>query len=201
MSEPASKPRKRDITRARVIQAAIDCIYREGFNAAHTNKIAEEAGVTWGVLQYHFGDKDGLMQAVLDSIFASFAQALAESDIRQADLPGRIDALIELFWSLVSKPDYRVSAAILRNAGRDPESAVEGVQQMDTWAGEIANAWDEIFSDIAVAPERSRAARRVMFAALRGLADDINPSDKTRRNQLKDEFSALSEAIHYLLTT
>ena len=56
----SSKPSKRELTRNKVIEAAIDCIYREGFHAANTNRIAEQAGVTWGVLQYHFGDKDGL---------------------------------------------------------------------------------------------------------------------------------------------
>ena len=35
------KPSKRERTRLRVINAAIDCIYEEGFNAAHTNRIAE----------------------------------------------------------------------------------------------------------------------------------------------------------------
>ncbi|MBK6510444.1 MAG: TetR/AcrR family transcriptional regulator [Haliea sp.] len=63
-----NKPTKREATREKVILAAIDCIYRDGFHAAHTNRIAEEAGVSWGVLQYHFGDKDGLLQAVIDHI-------------------------------------------------------------------------------------------------------------------------------------
>ena len=200
MSEAASKPRKRDITRARVIQAAIDCIYREGFNAAHTNKIVEEAGVTWGVLQYHFGDKDGLMQAVLDRIFADFAQAFADADIHHADLRERIDALIELIWSLVSRPEYRVSVAILRNAGRDPDSKVEGSAHLDSWAREIATTWNRIFDDTSASPARSQAARRIVFATLRGLADEINPSGKTQKQQLKQEFAALGDATHHLLT-
>ena len=48
------KPRKRDLTRARVIQAAINCIYTEGFHAAHTNRIADQADVSWGVLAIPF---------------------------------------------------------------------------------------------------------------------------------------------------
>ena len=70
------KPTKREATRQKVIEAAIDCIYRDGFHAAHTNRIAEEAGVSWGVLQYHFGDKDGLLQAVIDYIFDDFTATL-----------------------------------------------------------------------------------------------------------------------------
>ena len=39
-----AKPSKREATREKVIRAAIDSIYRDGFHAAHTNRIAEEAG-------------------------------------------------------------------------------------------------------------------------------------------------------------
>jgi AcrR family transcriptional regulator len=194
-----TKPRKRDITRARVIQAAIDCIYREGFHSAHTNKIAEEAGVTWGVIQYHFGDKDGLLQAVLDSIFTDFAASFNAAELQQGDLRQRIDTLIDLIWSLVSLPQYRVSVAILRNTARSPESRVEGSEQLDNWAADIARVWNTVFEDISIDRSRGETARRLMFAALRGLADELNPSGRTKKAQLKREFAALGDAIHHLL--
>lgn len=200
MSQLATKPKKREVTRARVIQAAIDSIYSEGFHAAHTNRIAEEAGVSWGVLQYHFGDKDGLLQAVLDHIFANFADSLACAELNEVDLRDRIDGLVKLLWSLVSKPEYRVSVAILRNAGRDPESKVDGSRQMDTWSKEIGRAWDELFADVDTPAPRSSAARRLMFASLRGLADEINPSGRSNSGQLREEFNALGDAIYHLLT-
>ena len=85
-----TKPKKREITRKKVIQAAINSIYRDGFHAAHTNRIAEEAGVSWGVLQYHFGDKDGLLQAVIDHIFEDFLQTLAHAEVTGEDLEQRL---------------------------------------------------------------------------------------------------------------
>ena len=201
MAEVQAKPKKREVTRARVIETAIRCIYQQGFHSAHTNKIAEQAGVTWGVLQYHFGDKDGLLQAVLDNIFTDFATTLREADLGQENLRERIDALIELIWTLVSKPEYRVSVAILRNAGRSTESKVDGSKQMDAWAKEIARVWDGLFADVEVTPARSHAARRLMFASLRGLADELNPTGRTRKTQLQQEFAALGDAMHHLLTS
>jgi AcrR family transcriptional regulator len=199
VTKAADKPKKRDITRARVIQAAINQIYTEGFNAAHTNRIAEEAGVSWGVLQYHFGDKDGLLQAVLDHIFRDFAANLSAAEPDRDDLRGRIDALIELIWSLVGKPEYRVSMAILRNAGHSSESSVDGARQLEQWSREIAKVWDTLFSDLKASPAQSQAARRLMFASLRGFADDLNPG-RNRKHAPEREFKALGDAIHYLLT-
>lgn len=194
------KPRKRDLTRAKVIRAAIDCIYAEGFHAAHTNRIAEKAGVSWGVLQYHFGDKDGLLQAVLDYIFEDFTSTLGTANLQQGALKSRISALVSVLWSLVSKPEYRVSVAILRNAGRSPDSSIDGRKNLDQWSGEIAELWDQVFKEYQAETTKTETARRLLFAALRGLADELNPRDKTTKKQLQQELAALSSAVHFLLS-
>jgi AcrR family transcriptional regulator len=200
MSEPQTKPRKRDITRAHVIRAAIACIYREGFHAAHTNKIAEEAGVSWGVLQYHFADKDGLMQAVLDTIFDDFTRQFATANLAHSDIRKRIEHLVDLVWSLVSRPEYRVSVAILRNSGRSADSKVDGSSQVNAWARDIARVWDETFADLELEPVQSHSTRRLMFATLRGLADDLNPTGRGHKKALREARAALVESIHHLLT-
>jgi AcrR family transcriptional regulator len=193
------KPRKRDLTRAKVIRAAIDCIYNEGFHAAHTNRIAEQAGVSWGVLQYHFGDKDGLLQAVLDNIFEDFTTTLSNANL-QGELKSRIEALVNMLWSLVSQPEYRVSVAILRNAGRSPDSSIDGRVNLDKWSGEIGLLWDQVFEEYQAETTKTETARRLLFAALRGLADELNPRDKTTKKQLQQELAALTSAVHFLLT-
>jgi len=58
-----------DRTRAMVIDETVCCVLEEGFGAASAKHITERAGVTWGVIQYHFGDRDGLLMAVVDSGF------------------------------------------------------------------------------------------------------------------------------------
>jgi len=200
MASNTAKPKKRDLTRSRVIQAAIDCIYEEGFSAANTNRIAERAGVTWGVLQYHFGDKSALLQAVLDAIFADFAHALASAELDAADQRGRIDALIRLIWSLVSARSYRVSVAIMRNTVGDPNARVTVSETLDHWAAEIGMLWDRLFADVTVAQAQSETARHLMFACLRGLADELNPRRRAARRQLERELLALGDAIHFLLS-
>ena len=67
-----------DRTRALVIDETISCILEEGFAAASAKHITERAGVTWGVVQYHFGDRDGLLMAVVDKGFGELLQSLRE---------------------------------------------------------------------------------------------------------------------------
>ncbi|MDG2046211.1 MAG: TetR/AcrR family transcriptional regulator [Halioglobus sp.] len=190
---------KREITREKVINAAINCIYRDGFNAAHTNRIAEEAGVSWGVLQYHFSDKDGLLQAVIDHIFDEFAATLESTSLQGDDLQQRVRQLIDVVWTLVSKKEYRVSIAILRNAGKDDGSAINGQKQLSRWAEKTSDLWDDLFGDNLQEPRQSGIARHLLFATLRGMVDEINPHDIMTKKSIKLECDALSEAITFLL--
>jgi TetR/AcrR family transcriptional regulator, regulator of cefoperazone and chloramphenicol sensitivity len=194
------KPTKREVTREKVIQAAIDCIYRDGFHAAHTNRIAEEAGVSWGVLQYHFGDKDGLLQAVIDHIFDDFAATLEATSLQGDDLQQRVRQLIDVVWALVSKKEYRVSIAILRNAGKDNSSSINGQKQLSRWAKKTSQLWNELFAHKIQEPRQSDIARHLLFATLRGMVDEINPRNIRTKKSIKLECDALSAAITFLLT-
>jgi len=195
-----SKPTKREATREKVILAAIDCIYRDGFHAAHTNRIAEEAGVSWGVLQYHFGDKDGLLQAVIDHIFDDFTTTLEATTLEGEHLQQRVRQLIDVVWQLVSKKEYRVSIAILRNAGKDESSSINGQTQLARWAKRTSQLWDGLFQDEIQEPLQSEIARHLLFATLRGMVDEINPRKSKTKTAIKLECDALSEAITFLLT-
>jgi AcrR family transcriptional regulator len=195
-----TKPKKREVTRERVILAAIDCIYRDGFHAAHTNRIAEEAGVSWGVLQYHFGDKDGLLQAVIDYIFDDFARTLEKTTLHGDTLQQRVRQVIGVVLELVSKKQYRVSIAILRNAGKDDTSRINGQKQVAGWAKKTSELWHALFEDNIQEPSQSDIARHLMFATLRGMVDEINPRSRKTKKAISLECDALSEAITFLLT-
>jgi len=70
------KQLRADRTRAMVIDETVRCVLEEGFGAASAKHITERAGVTWGVIQYHFGDRGGLLMAVVDEGFGQLLDTL-----------------------------------------------------------------------------------------------------------------------------
>ena len=78
-----------DRTRATVIDETVRCVLEEGFSAASPKHITERAGVTWGVIQYHFGDRDGLLMAVVDSGFSELLAKLREVEPKLGSHIGR----------------------------------------------------------------------------------------------------------------
>ena len=102
-----------DQTRETLVQAAMEIFGRDGFHAASTRAIAEEAGVNQALIAYHFGGKEGLYLAVFESITAQIStqmqpvvsvleSSIAEFDPNAADTPQRALELLEGLLAEVS---------------------------------------------------------------------------------------------------
>ena len=67
IQNPEQKPRA-DATKGALIRAAVTVFGRDGFQAASTRAIAQEAGVNQALIKYHFANKQGLYDAAIESI-------------------------------------------------------------------------------------------------------------------------------------
>jgi TetR/AcrR family transcriptional regulator len=65
----ATRTEQREETRARIVDAAVAAFAEQGFEASSTRDIAARAGVTQGLVTYHFTSKDDLWRASADQIF------------------------------------------------------------------------------------------------------------------------------------
>src|SRR5579862_4513669 len=93
-------------TRARLIDATIDCILEEGFYRASSNKIAKRAGVTWGVIQYHFGTREALMLAVHERGVAELDRCLVDAEIVGETLEERLGSFVDSLWAYYRRPEF-----------------------------------------------------------------------------------------------
>lgn len=120
-SAPPGRARRRgqeraDRTRELVIDETIRCIREEGFAAASTRHIIERAGVSTGVVQYHFGDRDGLLTAVIDHAITALAisiSELAEKVEGIQDIDERMTALADAAWETFLNPASMTAMEIL----------------------------------------------------------------------------------------
>ena len=71
--------------RERLIQAAMDLVAASGGASVSTRQITDLAGVTAPTLYHHFGDKDGLMEAVIARGFEEFVER--EVSIERSEAP------------------------------------------------------------------------------------------------------------------
>jgi AcrR family transcriptional regulator len=85
----------------------------EGFAAASAKHITERAGVTWGVVQYHFGDRDGLLMAVVDKGFGELLESLGELPLSTENTRDRTESIVTAAWEAFSSPTSMAALEIL----------------------------------------------------------------------------------------
>jgi AcrR family transcriptional regulator len=113
---PTGTQARAERTRAVVIDETVHCILDEGFAPPSVRHITDRAGVTWGVVQYHFGDLDGLLMAVVDKGFGELLDALDELPspaVRKGGVRARTEFVIDTIWDAFSSPTSMAALEIL----------------------------------------------------------------------------------------
>lgn len=104
-----------DRTRDLLIDETVRCIREEGFSAASTRHIIERAGVSWGVIQYHFGDRDGLLTAVIENAIDRLVDSL-EQLAGATDMADGSESLVKSVWAALANPAAMAGLEILISA-------------------------------------------------------------------------------------
>jgi AcrR family transcriptional regulator len=92
-SDQDAKP---DASRRQLVEVAIDCFARHGFQGTSIDRIARASGVTKGALYYHFRDKEDLLLEAVKNRIGEFErhvlEAVAASDDTFEQLRRVVDA-------------------------------------------------------------------------------------------------------------
>lgn len=112
---PGGGQARAERSRQAVIDEAVRYILKEGFAPPSVRQITERAGLTWGTVQYHFGDLDGVLMAVVDKGFAELLETLHPLPARARQIPSkeRPAFVIEAVWQAFSSPTSMAALEIL----------------------------------------------------------------------------------------
>lgn len=182
---PGGAQERADRTRALAIEETVRCIVEEGYAAASARHIAERAGVTWGVIQYHFGDREALMMAVVDEGFAHLLKALGTHPDLSSKLTVRKKAerIVTTAWEAFSTPTSRAAIEILiaTRASREP-AATDHLADLATVLSQLGKQIGH-----GLQPSHRTAIGDLLWATLRGmvLAQMVVPTpiDTTRERR------------------
>jgi len=162
-------------TRAKVIDAAVACILDEGFYRASSNKIAKRAGVTWGVIQYHFGTREALMVAVHERGLEELDRCLTDAVITGDTLDQRVESFVDTLWAYYRRPEFLAYMQVLLNLSHDPTTADSTQAALKSVSARV-NERVPALARAVVGPDWSDAdvARigRFFYNVVRGLALD-----------------------------
>jgi len=160
--------KRRATTRAAVLEAARDCIRQEGVDGATAAKITKRCGLSWGVIQYHFGDRTGIFLALLEEGWATLDKAYARLESDPVSPAARLRGLVDEFWSLVSHDDFRVLLEVQLQLSRGPTFAERIRKQAPALRRRLRDVWRRALPEFP--KEQVDRAERLVTTSLRGLA-------------------------------
>lgn len=121
---PKGAQRRSVESRGRILAASLQAFAEKGYDGVSTHEVSAMAGVTQGLITYHFKSKDGLWRATMDLLFADFRNSLADriEELREVDArsflrliikhiarwPTRHPFLIRYFVESGDHPDERL---------------------------------------------------------------------------------------------
>ncbi|MGW0161363.1 TetR/AcrR family transcriptional regulator [Mycobacterium sp. NPDC003323] len=177
MTEAAERRtnRRGQATRDSMLEAALHALASGEPNSVSGNRIAKDAGATWGTVKYQFGDIDGLWAAVLQYT----AQRRGELPSRAAPhgtLPQRVAGILDILYDGLSTADSRAIENLRAALPRDraelersyPRTAAELASWQKTWILDCQNA----FADLDVDPDRVREVALFIPGAMRGITSE-----------------------------
>lgn len=159
-------------TRDKVIRATGECVAELGFAGTTMSEIAKRAGVTWGAIQHQFGDKDTILDSVLETSLQELETSLtAIAACTAADVDARVKAFVKRAASMLQGSGYRAFVEIQLGRGRHEERS-DG--DAASWSGHVAQvlerSWRAVFDGLGLPARNVRGAGRFGFMVLSGIA-------------------------------
>jgi AcrR family transcriptional regulator len=168
--EARPAPARGEPTRRRVLDAAVACIAREGFQASNLSRIARHAGMTTGAIQHQFGDKASLLAEVVERGYEQMVERLALMPGGDEPLQARVPRLVEALWSGYDAASTRACIETLFAMRGDAAFRERSLAFLVAMHQRIDRLWMGTFWDAPCGRAGHVEAQRTVFATLNGLA-------------------------------
>jgi AcrR family transcriptional regulator len=140
------------------------------------NRIAKDAGVTWGTVQHQFGDLDGLWVAVITEIHSRSWLSNVDVPPRSGTLRERVATAIDSVWIYLDTTEGRALTALRTSLpARRSDIAAEYPQTAASFAArelDWIQGFDYLMDGLDLDPDQLRRVRCLLPAAIRGLSNE-----------------------------
>jgi len=158
-------------TRSRILEAALACFSRTGYDATGVAEICQQAGVSKGAFYHHFVSKQAVFLALLDGWLAGLDLPMAASRAGAGDVAGKLQAMASMIRPVFESAAGRLPMFLefWSQAARDPavwEATIAPYQRYRTFFAGIVEAG---IADGSLRPVDPDVAAQVIVALAVGL--------------------------------
>jgi AcrR family transcriptional regulator len=190
-----SNAERSQATRARLMEATVECLAELGWSGTTTTVVAERAGVSRGAQLHHYPSKADLVVAAIDHLALRRADELREAAAALPAGPGRTLAVLELLTGHHTGPLFTAALEVWVAARTDPTLRAALVPVEARLGREI----HRLTVDLLGADESRPGVRETVQATLdlvRGLGvANLLTDDSARRRPLLRQWGRTLDAL------
>ncbi|MBA3689997.1 MAG: TetR/AcrR family transcriptional regulator [Actinobacteria bacterium] len=130
-----------EVTKARIVQAAIETLRREGYAGSSARTIAAAGGFNQALIFYHFGSVRDVLIAALDRTSDERMEAYRIAAAEATDLGELTKVAGRIYREDLASGHVKVMVELIAGASSDPQLAPAIVARIEPW---IAFAGEEV---------------------------------------------------------
>jgi AcrR family transcriptional regulator len=143
---------KTQLTRQRILDAALDVFARKGFHDTRIDDIADEAQSSKGGVYFHFPGKEQLFLALIEEFARLLEKRLAEAIAAEPSGIRRVEAALQAGLSVFGQYQQLAKLFLLQAVGMGQTFEAKRLEILDRFAGLIQCHLDEAVADGSIAP-------------------------------------------------
>jgi AcrR family transcriptional regulator len=181
--------------RATLVEACILSLCELGYSSTTTQEICRRAAATSGAIQHHFGSKDELLLATLNTLRDEMQERLESLRLLGGSLESRCSALLRELWqSFYGRERYMAVWEIYIGSRGDPAFHAKVTAQRFGTLDLYERIWRETFG-VAEGDKAGLDAMHVVLSFLRGL---VLYTERDRR-AIEAQLALMSAALAHML--
>jgi AcrR family transcriptional regulator len=188
---------RRQSSRERILAAATELFATRGYAGAGVDRLAERSGIAKTAIYYYFGNKEGLLAAVLERTATEWIEAIQEAARQAGDPAGRLERALAGMRSMLEERPWIYKLFQILTL----EVADEKPEIRDTLQGIVRRAraaiTDGMREALGVEVPDADGVAGLMLAALDGIAlgRQIDPE----KASLDQVFTDLRRVITFMI--
>jgi AcrR family transcriptional regulator len=185
-----STVRRSETRREELLAAAVRAFARKGFHGCRVSDIAEEAGVSHGLVYHYFVSKDEVLETVFRENWGGLAQAIEEIAATEAPAAEQLRKIVSVVLHAWRR-DPDAVRVLVREIARSPQlqarlgefqqafDAIERVIERGQVAGELDASLEPRVATIAVWGMLDEVLTAWVLGRLPADADDVDRAEAT----------------------
>jgi AcrR family transcriptional regulator len=165
-------------TRARMLDAVVECILENGYYEASSNAIARHAGMTWGAIQHQFGTRQALLLAVIEDRWQRLTDNIEGAVVSGDTLEERLACVMAALEAHYGDPEHLVLTQIMLDLIQSPAASEATKRAVADHGRELVRVWQPLFASALGEAAADETLVRYAFLAIRGYLSANTMADR-----------------------